>query len=162
MINMGGIFSKVVMDIEKIKKCLPHRDPLLLIDAIHELNLNESIVTSKLLTKEEPVFEGHFPSNPIYPGVYYIEGIAQSGAILSFLTRAEKGLNEDRIGVLTSVDEARFRRPGMPGDRIRYVVSIEKMRGPFVWLKGTAYINDDIAVECKLSIAIAPKKGINK
>jgi 3-hydroxyacyl-[acyl-carrier-protein] dehydratase len=162
MINMGNIFSKVVMDIEEIKKCLPHRDPLLLIDAIHELKLNESIVTSRLLKNEDPIFAGHFPGNPIYPGVYYIEGLAQSGAILSFLTRAEKGMNEDKIGVLTSVDEARFRRPGIPGDRIRYEVSMEKMRGPFVWLKGTAFINDDIAVECKLSIAIAPKKGITK
>lgn len=159
---MSSIFSKVAMDLEEIKKYLPHRDPLLLIDAIHELNLNESIVTSKLLTEEDPIFKGHFPGNPIYPGVYYIEGIAQSGAILSFLTRVKKGMNEDKVGMLTSIDDARFRRPGVPGDRIRYVTSIEKMRGSFVWLKGTAYINDEIAAECKLSIAIAPKKGINK
>lgn len=159
---MGNIFDKIVMDLEEIKKCLPHRDPLLLVDAIHEINMNESIVTSRFLTIDDPIFKGHFPENPIYPGVYYIEGIAQSGAILSFLSRKENGLHEDKIGVLTSIDEVRFRRPGSPGDRIRYVVSIEKMRGPFVWMKGTAYINDEIAAECKLSIAIAPKKGVNK
>jgi 3-hydroxyacyl-[acyl-carrier-protein] dehydratase len=159
---MGNIFNKVAMNLEEIKKCLPHRDPLLLIDAIHELNLDENITASKLLTNDEPVFKGHFPGNPIYPGVYYIEAIAQSGAILSFLTREKNGLTEDRLGLLTSVDETRFRRPGKPGDRIRYVVSIEKMRGPFIWLKGTAYIDDEIAVECKISIAIAPKKGMNK
>lgn len=156
---MGSIFNKIVMNTEEIKKCLPHRDPLLLIDTVHELNLGESIITSKLLTTDEPVFRGHFPENPIYPGVYYIEGIAQSGAILSFLTRNDKGIVEDKLGFLSSVDEARFRKPGTSGDRIRYEVTIEKMRGPFVWLKGKAYINDEIAAECKLSVAIAPKKG---
>lgn len=159
---MVDILNKVVMDIDEIKKCLPHRDPLLLIDLIHELNLNENIVASKLLSKDDPVFVGHFPGNPIYPGVYYIEAIAQTGAILSFLTRLENGVAEDKLGMLTSVEETRFRRPGIPGERICYKVSIEKMRGAFVWLKGTAYINDEIACECKLSIVIAPKKGNNK
>ncbi|WP_397600496.1 3-hydroxyacyl-ACP dehydratase FabZ [Silvanigrella sp.] len=159
---MGSIFDKIIMNTEEIKKCLPHRDPLLLIDSVHDLKLGESIITSKLLTKDDPVFRGHFPENPVYPGVYYIEGIAQTGAILAFLTRTEKGITEEKLGFLSSVDEARFRRPGSPNDKIRYEVAIEKMRGPFVWMKGKAYINDEIAAECKLSIAIAPKKGLNK
>ncbi|APJ05199.1 hypothetical protein AXG55_13355 [Silvanigrella aquatica] len=151
-----------MMNVEEIKKCIPHRSPLLLIEAVHELNIDKNIITSKLLTSDEPVFAGHFPNNPIYPGVYYLEAIAQSGAILSHISRSEKGIKDDNLGVLTSVDEVRFRRPGFPGDQIRYSVAIEKMRGPFVWLKGMAYINEEISVECKMSIAISPKKGLFK
>ena len=155
---MENVFDKIAMSTDDIKKVIPHRDPLLLIDYVHEINLGKNIITSKLLTKDDPVFKGHFPENPIYPGVYYIEALAQSGAVLGLISRKEMGIVESNIGFLSSVDDVRFRKPGNPGNRIKYEVFVDKMRGPFLWLKGKAYINDEVAVECSLSMAIAPKK----
>ncbi len=155
---MDNIFNKTAMTMEDIKKVIPHRDPLLLIDCVHEINLGKNIITSKLLTKDEPVFRGHFPENPIYPGIYYIEALAQSAAVLGLTTRKEMGIIESNIGFLSSVDDVRFRKQGVPGDRIKYEIAIDKMRAAFVWFKGKAYINDEVAVECTLSIAIAPQK----
>ncbi|WGL61161.1 3-hydroxyacyl-ACP dehydratase FabZ [Pigmentibacter sp. JX0631] len=155
---MDNIFDKIAMSMDDIKKVIPHRDPLLLIDCVHEINLGKNIITSKLLTKDDPVFRGHFPENPIYPGVYYLEALAQSGAVLGLITRKEMGIVESNIGFLSSIDDVRFRKPGTPGNRIKYEVAVDKMRGPFLWLKGKAYINDEVAVECSLSMAIAPQK----
>jgi 3-hydroxyacyl-[acyl-carrier-protein] dehydratase len=155
---MINIYDKIIMNIEEIKEWLPHRSPLLLIDSVNQLSIGETIVTSKLLTPAEPVFEGHFPRNPIYPGVYYIEAIAQSGALLSSLTLSKKEVKKTELGVLTSIEEARFRRPGLPGEKVYYEVSIEKMRGSFVWFKGTASINNEVTAQCKLSISITSKR----
>jgi len=155
---MDEIFNKVAMDLEAIKSCLPHRSPLLLLDIVHEIDPGNEIIASKFLTPEEPVFAGHFPNNPIYPGVYYIEAVAQAGAILTFTTLEARGQKVERMGLLTSVQEARFRQPATAGDRILYKVCIEKMRGHFVWLKGSAMNGNTILAECKLTIAV----GLNK
>ncbi|WP_161597740.1 3-hydroxyacyl-ACP dehydratase FabZ [Fluviispira multicolorata] len=148
----------ILMDLEKIKKYIPHRDPLLLIDSIHEVTDNDRIVSSKTHHTTDPVFAGHFPDNPIYPGVYYIEGMAQSGAVLIGINREKEGLLEEKLGFLASIDDVRFRKPTGPGDTVRYEVSLEKTRGPFLWFKGTAFVNDEIAVECKFSIALGASR----
>jgi 3-hydroxyacyl-[acyl-carrier-protein] dehydratase len=158
---MSSILNQIVMDTQKIQQIIPHRYPLLLIDTVHQYVIGEQLTASKMLIEEDPVFQGHFPNDPIYPGVYYIEGIAQSGAVLAFLSvQAQKNI-EPKFGVLASVEEARFRRPGRPGDRICYEVQVEKTRGPFYWFKGSAYIEGEIVAECKLSIALNADKGSN-
>ncbi len=148
--------QNITLTREEIKKYIPHRDPLLLIDQVHELVVGKKIIATKLLTADEPVFRGHFPEYSIYPGVYYVEAMAQCGALLSVY---ESNYKQSELGVLSSVDETRFRKAGYPGDTIRYEVSVQKARGPFVWFKGTAYIDNEIAVESVLSIAIGVIKG---
>lgn len=143
--------EKVIMDLEKIKTLIPQRDPLLLIDSVHELIENKKIIASKYLSPDEPVFAGHFPGNPIYPGVYYIESIAQTAAILLFQSNPE---TIGRMGLLTGVEEARFRRPCRPGERVKFEVTIEKTRNMFFWLKGKAFVGDELAAEAKLSVAL--------
>lgn len=150
-----SVLETIVMDIEKIKTIIPHRDPFLLIDTVHELVLHEKIVTSKTLSQNEPIFQGHFPGNPIYPGVYYIESIAQSGAVLLFTSNLE---TIGSLGLLSGIEEARFRKPCKPGDKIKFEVTLEKKRGWFFWLKGKAFIGDDIAAETKISVALIPKQ----
>lgn len=145
------ITDKVILNTEKIKTFIPHRDPFLLIDEVHEMVLNEKIIASKLLTAEQPIFAGHFPGNPIYPGVYYIESIAQAGAILLFNSNLE---TVGSLGLLSGIEEARFRKPCKPGDRVVYEVCIEKQRKPFFWLKGKAFIGNDLAAEAKISVAL--------
>lgn len=144
----------VVMDTDQIKKLIPHRHPLLLIEQVHHIT-PQNIVASKRLTAQEPVFEGHFPGNPIYPGVYYIEAIAQAGAVLIYSQpEAKKYIEDGYLGVLTSVQEAKFRKPCVPGDLVCYEVTLEKSRGLFFWLKGKVIVNDEVAAEASLSVAL--------
>jgi 3-hydroxyacyl-[acyl-carrier-protein] dehydratase len=147
--------DKIIMDVEKIKEVIPHRDPFLLLDSVHELISGKSIIASKMLLPTQPIFEGHFPGNPIYPGVYYIESIAQAGALLLYITNPE---TIGSLGLLSGIEETRFRKPCKPGDRVVYEVILEKKRGMFFWLKGKAYIGDEIAAEAKISVALIPKQ----
>jgi 3-hydroxyacyl-[acyl-carrier-protein] dehydratase len=149
-----SVLDTIVMDTEEIKKFIPHREPFLLIDSVHELNDHKNIIASKLLLPEAPIFAGHFPGNPVYPGVYYIESIAQAGAILLFKSYPDH-LNS--LGLLSSVESARFRKPCKPGDRVCFDVAIEKHRGLFFWIKGKAFVNNDTIAEVKLSVALIPK-----
>ncbi len=149
---------KVFMDLERIKKYIPHRDPLLLINTINEIPNRDKIISSKTHRITDPVFAGHFPKNPIYPGVYYIEAMAQTGAVLIAYIREEEQLFEVKLGVLATIDEVRFRKPTGPDDTVRYEVTVEKRRGPFIWFKGTAFVQDEIAVEGKFSIALGVLK----
>lgn len=147
--------DNILMDKEKIKSLLPHREPFLLLDAVHEFESGVRIVASRQLTSNEPVFTGHFPGNPIYPGVYYVESIAQAGALLIF----ESGLrSKSELGVLTTVEGARFRRACRPGDQICYEVTLEKMRGPFTWVKGKAFVGNELVAEAQVSVAITKKE----
>ncbi len=145
------ITDTIVMDLEQIKKVIPQRYPLLLVDTVHELVLNERIVASKLLLPEEPVFAGHFPGNPVYPGVYFIESLAQTGAILLFSSDPSIIGN---TGLLAGIEEARFRKPCKPGDKVVFEVIFEKKRGMFYWIKGRAFIGKDTAAEAKISVAL--------
>lgn len=144
--------NQVLMNSEQIKELLPHRYPFLLIDTVHEVQDGNTIIASRQLPNDEPVFQGHFPGNPIYPGVYYIESIAQAGAILMFHTCPEfKG----RLGMLSGVEDARFRRPCVPGEKVRFEVSLEKRRAMFFWLKGKAFVGETLVAEASISIAMS-------
>jgi len=151
--------DKIIMDVEKIKTLIPQRFPLLLIDTVHEIIENEKILASKLLSADEPVFAGHFPGNPIYPGVYYIESIAQAGAVLLFSSNPS---TIGMTGLLAGVEQVRFRRPCKPGDRVKFEVILEKKRGMFFWLKGKAFVGDEIAAEVKFSVALLPAEKSTK
>jgi 3-hydroxyacyl-[acyl-carrier-protein] dehydratase len=146
-----AITDNVIMDVEKIKSLIPHRHPFLLIDSVHEIVKGEKIIASKFLSIEEPVFAGHFPGNPIYPGVYYIESIAQAGAILLFESKPEI---TGSLGMLSGIEESRFRRPCKPGERVHYEVSLEKSRAMFFWIKGKAFVGNELVAEAKISVAI--------
>src|SRR5690242_11319744 len=99
--NQGS--TDVIMDVNAIKASIPHRSPFLLIEKVRELIVDKKIVASYRLKKNEPVFEGHFPEQPIYPGVYYIESIAQAGAVLIFESRKSRGIQDKPLGFLSTV-----------------------------------------------------------
>jgi len=145
------------MDVEKIKTIIPHRDPLLLIENIHELEAEKRIVASYQLKPTELVFAGHFPGNPIYPGIYYIESIAQAGAVLIDITNRARGIDKKMVGVLTSVDKARFRKTASSGDLLIFEVTLEKERGHFYWLSGKVLVKDAVIAEASLSVALGEK-----
>ena len=116
------------MDVVEIMSILPHRYPFLLIDRVVEIEPKQRIVAIKNVTVNEPHFTGHFPDYPIMPGVLTIEAMAQAGGAL-LLTEFSAEERADKLMVFTGIEEARFRRPVLPGDQLRIEVTVVNMRG---------------------------------
>lgn len=149
-----------MIDINEILSILPHRFPFLLIDRVEELNIGESIKAYKNVTYNEQIFQGHFPGHPIYPGVMIIEGLAQAGGVLAFKSMEKDGANlSDKVVYFMSIDNAKFRSPVRPGDKLEYRISVIKHRGRIWVLKGEAYINDGatLAAQAELQAMIMDK-----
>ena len=145
-------------DINAIKKILPHRFPILLVDRVTELVANESIIAYKNITASEPIFEGHFPDQPIYPGVYMIEGMAQAGAILAFESQNKEDISvHGKIVYFMSIDKAKFRVPVTPGDRLEYRIRVLKTKGTIWVLAAQAYVDEKLVAEAELKAMIADK-----
>ena len=149
-----------MIDINEILSILPHRFPFLLIDRVEELSIGESIKAYKNVTYNEQIFQGHFPGHPIYPGVMIIEGLAQAGGVLAFKSMEKDGVDlSDKVVYFMSIDNAKFRNPVRPGDRLEYRISVIKHRGRIWVLKGEAYINDGatLAAQAELQAMIMDK-----
>lgn len=149
-----------MIDINGILSILPHRFPFLLIDRVEELSIGESIKAYKNVTYNEQIFQGHFPGHPIYPGVMIIEGLAQAGGVLAFKSMEKDGVDlSDKVVYFMSIDNAKFRNPVRPGDKLEYRISVIKHRGRIWVLKGEAYINDGatLAAQAELQAMIMDK-----
>ena len=149
-----------MIDINEILSILPHRFPFLLIDRVEELSIGESIKAYKNVTYNEQIFQGHFPGHPIYPGVMIIEGLAQAGGVLAFKSMEKDGANlSDKVVYFMSIDNAKFRNPVRPGDKLEYRISVIKHRGRIWVLKGEAYINvgATLAAQAELQAMIMDK-----
>ena len=113
----------MVMDVKEIREYLPHRYPFLLVDRVTELNLGDSIVAYKNVTVNEHFFNGHFPDHPVMPGVLVIEAMAQAAGILGFKTM-DKTPQDGSIYYFVGSDKLRFKRPGVPGDKLQLDAAI--------------------------------------
>ncbi len=140
------------MDIHEILEYLPHRYPFLVIDRVVVVVPGKSIHAYKNVTINEPFFVGHFPHHPVMPGVLIMEALAQAAGILSFKTEDKKPTQSD-VFYFAGIDEARFKRPVMPGDQLHLHVEIERqMRG--VWkFKAEARVDGQLAAEARLMCA---------
>ena len=137
----------MILDITGIQKILPHRYPFLLVDAIEEMERWKRIVGIKNVTITEYYFQGHFPEKPIMPGVLIIESMAQTGGLL-LLQEVED--REKKLLYFVAIDNARFRRPVVPGDQLRIEVKVVAWRGTFCKLQGRATVNGELAAEATL------------
>lgn len=146
-----------MFDINIIKKILPHRYPMLLVDRVIELNTHKSIKAYKNVTINEEVFLGHFPKKPIYPGVMIVEGMAQAGGILAFISMFGEDFSsaDGKIVYFMTIDKVKFRVPVTPGDRLEYRVEVLKQKGAVWQLQAYAYVDDKLAAEAELKAMVA-------
>ncbi len=137
------------LDINQIKEYLPHRYPMLLVDRVLDYELGKSIVAIKNVTANEEYFNGHFPHKPVMPGVLMIEALAQSAALLAFLTMGKKP-DSTSVVYFVGIDAARFKRPVGPGDQLRMEVEILRSSRGIYKFKSRGLVDGDIVVEAEL------------
>ncbi len=139
-----------MLGIEEIKKILPHRAPMLLIDRVEELNPGVSAVAYKAVSYNEPFFLGHYPDYPVMPGVLIVEALAQTGAVA--VMSCEKFQN--KLAFFGGIDKVKFRKQVTPGCLLRLETEIIKMKGPIGVGKGKAYVDDQLMVEAEITFVI--------
>ncbi len=140
------------MDIQGVLEHLPHRYPFLLIDRVLECQPGERIVAIKNVTVNEPIFTGHFPGRPIFPGVLIMEALAQAGGILAFRTTETKP-DGSTLFYYAGIDNCRFKQPVLPGDQLRLEVEIIKAKRTIWKFKGEAKVDGKIVAEAELMCA---------
>lgn len=141
--------------LKEIQEVLPHRYPFLLVDRIVEMEAGKRVVGLKNVSINEPFFVGHFPGHPIMPGVLILEAMAQVGGFLlmwSLGVRAEK-----KVLYFAGIDGARFRRPVVPGDQIRFEVEVLQLRRQICRMKGTALVDGNVAAEAEMSAVVVDR-----
>lgn len=139
-----------VLTIEEIKAIIPHRYPMLLIDRVEELEAGKRIVAKKNVTVNEPFFQGHFPMEPVMPGVLIVEAMAQAGAV-ALLSLADF---QGKTAYFGALDKVKFRKKVVPGDSLRLEVEIQKIKGSAGVGKGIAYVDGKKACEAELTFMI--------
>lgn len=140
------------IDIKGIMEILPHRYPFLLVDRIIELEPGKTVTALKNVTMNEPFFQGHFPGEPVMPGVLILEAMAQTGSILSCLS---DNTMIGRLVYFAGVDKARFRRVVRPGDQLVLKLEMIKQKGKIIKMAGKAYVDDQLATEAELMASFA-------
>ncbi len=135
------------LDLNQIQEILPHRYPFLLVDRIIECDNKERIVGLKNVTGNEPFFQGHFPGYPVMPGVLIIEALGQVGCILGMKIQKKEG---HPLIYFTGVDSARFRKPVVPGDQLKLVLTKQRQRGDFFKFKAEAFVEDTLVADAVL------------
>ena len=147
----------MILDSAGIQKILPHRYPFLMVDTILEIERLKRIVGLKCVSINESYFQGHFPGKPVMPGVLIIEGMAQTGGLLLLLEIPDR---EKKLLYFAAVDEARFRRPVVPGDQLRMEVTVLKYRPSFCRLKGVATVNGEVVAEAVLRCMLVDRDAV--
>ena len=138
----------------EIRKLLPHRYPFLLVDKIVKFEAGEGIVGIKNVTINEPFFQGHFPGHPIMPGVLILEAMAQVGGVYALLA---KEVGENQVPYFVGIDNAKFRKPVLPGDVLHLELSVVKIRRGIFHFSGRALVDGKLVAEAELKATFADK-----
>ena len=146
----------VIFDTEAIQKILPHRYPFLLVDRIVELELDKKVVGIKMVTINEPFFQGHFPGKPIMPGVLIIEAMAQTGGVLLLNTFENP---DDKLVYFMQINNAKFRKPVVPVNQLYLEVKLKNKKSKIVMMSGRAFVGDDLVAEADFMSAIVDREN---
>ena len=141
-------------DIEWILSMLPHRNPFLLVDRVLEIEPAKRIVALKNVTVNEPFFNGHFPQRRVMPGVLLIEGMAQAGGLLLLKDLPDR---ENKLLFFMGIESAKFRRPVIPGDQVRFEIEVLRLRTSHCKLAGKALVDGQVAAEAVISSAMVDR-----
>jgi 3-hydroxyacyl-[acyl-carrier-protein] dehydratase len=133
------------MNKEEIKKILPHRDPILLVDRVIEKG-DDYIIAEKDIASDNPVFKGHFPNYPIYPGVYIIEGMAQASGLML--------LKGNEIPLFLGIDNARFKAEVKPDCVLRYEIKLKENKRNIVFVEAKAYVDKKLVAKAQLMLGV--------
>jgi len=142
-----------MIDIKEIMSILPHRYPFLLVDKVTQLEPSVSVTGIKNVTINEPFFQGHFPGNPVMPGVLIVEAMAQVSGILAF----KSGMQGSAVYFM-SIDKVKFRKPVLPGDQLRFEVKAVQIRGNVWKFRGEAFVEDKLAAEAEFTAMVTDKQ----
>ena len=141
---------KRMLGIKEIQEIIPHRHPFLLIDCIEELEPGVGAVGYKSVTYNEPFFAGHFPQEPVMPGALIVEALAQTGAV-AILSKEE---NKGKVAYFGAINQAKFKKKVVPGDKLRLECRIIKQKGPVGVGQATATVDGKVAVSAELTFMI--------
>ena len=141
------------LEIDGILKCLPHRYPFLMVDRIVNIDGDDSAVGIKNVSFNEPIFQGHFPGEPVFPGVLIIEGMAQTAGAMAIASGAASG--KDHIVYLLTVDKCKFRKPARPGDRIEYHIRKLRRRMTMGWFEARAIVDGVVIAEAEVGAMVS-------
>ena len=145
-----------MLNIDEIQKILPHRPPFLLIDRIEELEPGKHAVGKKCVTMNEPFFQGHFPGQPIMPGVLIIESMAQTGGILLLNSFPDP---EKKLVLFMQINNAKFRKPVLPGDQLYLEIELTNKKSKVVLMKGKAFVNEILVAEADFMAGIVDRES---
>jgi 3-hydroxyacyl-[acyl-carrier-protein] dehydratase len=152
MTELAGKAVQMPLDIKAILELLPHRYPFIMLDRVIDFERGKRITGLKNVSMNEPFFQGHFPNEPVMPGVLMLEGMAQTGGVLAYLS-------DDNIAgklfYFAGLDGVRFRRMVRPGDQIIYKLEMLKQKGKLTKMAGKAYVDGTLAVEAELMAAFS-------
>lgn len=143
-----------MMDIKEIQKFLPHRYPFLLVDRIIEIEPGTKAIGIKNVTFNEGFFQGHFPGQPIMPGVLIIEAMAQVAGLLAFCS----GINVGKTVYFMSIEKAKFRKPVVPGDQLRLEINVLHQRGNVWKFSGNAIVEEKVAAEAEFTAMVTDRE----
>ncbi len=141
-----------MLEPKEILSTLPHRYPFLLVDRVEEVS-DDRVKGYKCVSFNEPYFQGHFPENPVMPGVLLIEAMAQTGAFLVLLKPEYK----DKLAYLIGIDKARFRKPVFPGDKLEIEAKLLRFRGTVGKIKTTAFVNKEVVAEAEIMFSLGER-----
>ncbi len=141
------------IDIRGILELLPHRYPFILVDRVLEIDKGKSIVGLKNVSMGEPFFQGHFPGEPVMPGVLILEGMAQVGGLLAYLSVPD--MIGEKLVYFAGLDKVRFRKIVRPGDQLIFKLDMIRQKAKLTKMSGKAYVNDELAAEAELLATFA-------
>jgi 3-hydroxyacyl-[acyl-carrier-protein] dehydratase len=143
-----------VLDTKQIMAIIPHRQPILMVDRILEMEPGKRAVGLKNITGNEPVLAGHYPGNPIFPGVLIVEAMAQTGAV-AIMSQPEFA---NKVPIFAGIDDCKFKRPVYPGDQLRLEVEIVAMRRGLGIGSAKAYVGEDLKAEATIKFAMVDQE----